>query len=111
LLRNLDGVEVPLADDEQHVRSWFVYVVKLAEGLDRERVIAGLEERGVASARYLPSIHLQQYMRERYGFAEGMCPVSEDLSRRTFALPFHSRLPADDQEYVVDALRVALAAA
>ena len=101
-------VEPPLADDADHVRSWFVYVVKLPPGADREQVIAGLADRGVASARYLPSIHLQAYMRERFGFREGMCPVSEDLSRRTFALPFHARLPHEDQEYVVDVLRAAL---
>ncbi len=111
LLRNVEGVEAPLEDDADHVRSWFVYVVSLDAGLDRERVISGLQERGVASARYLPSVHLQAYMRERYGFAEGMCPVSEDLSRRTFALPFHTRLSAEDQEYVVEALRAALASA
>jgi dTDP-4-amino-4,6-dideoxygalactose transaminase len=107
LLEGVD-VELPLADDADHVRSWFVYVVKLPTGADRERVLARLEERGVATARYLPSTHLQSYMRERYGFREGMCPVSEDLSARTFALPFHARLSAEDQEYVVDALRAAL---
>ncbi len=48
-------------------------------------------------------------MRERFGFAEGMLPVSEDCSARTLALPFHGRLPRDDQEHVVDALRTALA--
>jgi len=108
LLAAVDGVEAPLADDADHERSWFVYVVTLDRGIDRERVIAGLEERGVASARYLPSIHLQPYMRERYGFREGLCPVSEDLSARTFALPFHTRLAADDQEYAVEALAASL---
>jgi perosamine synthetase len=109
LLRDVDGVETPLADDAHHVRSWFVYVVKLAPELDRERVIAALERDGIASSRYLPSIHLQSYMRERYGFREGLCPVSEDLSRRTLALPFFTRLEAEDQERVVEALRAALA--
>jgi perosamine synthetase len=107
LLAGID-VDPPLADDADHVRSWFVYVVKLAEGADRERVIAELERRGVATARYLPSIHLQPYMRERFGFREGLCPVSEETSARTLALPFHARLPREDQEYVVDALRAAL---
>ena len=60
-------------------------------GTDRERVIAELERQGIASSRYLPSIHLQAYMRERYGFREGLCPVSEDLSQRTLALPFFTR--------------------
>ena len=109
LLAGVAGVEAPLEDDEDHVRSWFVYVVTLARGTDRERVIAELERQGIATSRYLPSIHLQSYMRERYGFSEGLCPVSEDLSQRTLALPFFAQIEAEDQERVVDALRAALA--
>ena len=56
----------------------------------------------------MPSIHLQSYMRERYGFGEGLCPVSEDASARTMAIPFHARLPLEDAERVVEALRAAL---
>ncbi len=108
LLADVD-VEVPCADDADHTRSWFVYVVKLRRDVDRERVIAALDREGIATARYLPSIHLQAYMRERYGFREGMCPVSEDLSRRTLALPFHTRIEREDQERVAEALAAALA--
>jgi perosamine synthetase len=102
------GVELPLADDADHVRSWFVYVVKLPEGVDRNGVMARLDADGIATAPYLPSIHLQSYMRERYGFREGMLPVSEDCSARTMALPFHARLERADQEQVGAALRAAL---
>jgi len=107
LLAGVD-VEQPLPDDADHVRSWFVYVVKLPHGVDRDAVAARLIERGVATAPYLPSIHLQPYMRERFGFREGMLPVSEDCSARTLALPFHARLERDDQEYAVEALRASL---
>ena len=102
------GVERPLDDDEDHVRSWFVYVVKLPAGVDRGGVMERLAAQGIATAPYLPSIHLQSYMRERYGFSEGMLPVSEDCSARTIALPFHARLERSDQERVVEALRTAL---
>jgi perosamine synthetase len=108
-LGGIDGLELPLADDADHVRSWFVYVVTLARGTDRERVIAELERQGIATSRYLPSIHLQPYMRERYGFREGVCPVSEDLSRRTLALPFFTAIEPEDQERVAEALAAALA--
>ena len=111
LLVDVEGVTLPHPDDANHVRSWFVYVVTLARGVDREAVIAALERQGVATSRYLPSIHLQAYMRERYGFREGLCPVSEDLSRRTLALPFFTSIEAADQERVAQALRGALAAA
>ena len=108
LLAGIDGVEAPLANDAEHRRSWFVYVVKLDGGLDRERLIGELEREGIGTARYLPCIHLQQYMRERYGFGEGLCPVAEDASRRTLALPFHTGLAAEDQERVVEVLAAAL---
>ena len=107
LLAGVD-VEPPLADDDDHVRSWFVYVVKLPAGVDRGAVMARLADEGIATAPYLPSIHLQSYMRELYGFSEGMLPVSEDCSARTMALPFHARLDRADQERVVESLRAAL---
>jgi perosamine synthetase len=106
-LSGLD-LEVPLADDADHERSWFVYVVKLARGIDRDAVIHRLGADGIACAPYLPSIHLQSYMRERFGFGEGLCPVSEDASARTMAIPFHARLAREDQERVAEALRSAL---
>jgi perosamine synthetase len=109
LLAGVERLELPLADDADHVRSWFVYVVTLERGLDRERVIAELERHGIATSRYLPSIHLQAYMRERYGFSEGLCPISEDLSQRTLALPFYTAIDPDDQERVAEALAAALA--
>jgi perosamine synthetase len=49
-------------------------------------------------------------MRERFGFDEGLCPVAEDLSRRTVALPFYTALEAEDQERVVATLRAAIEA-
>jgi perosamine synthetase len=108
LLREIDGLELPLEDDADHQRSWFVYVVALPAGTDREDVVAKLESSGVQTARYLPCIHLQSYMRERFGFAPGLCPVAEELSARTLALPFHARLGEDDQAYVAQSLRAAL---
>jgi perosamine synthetase len=108
LLRDIDGVELPAADDDEHVRSWFVYVVKLPANADRERVIAHFEREGIGYNRYLPSIHLQPYMRERYGFREGLCPVAEDASSRTLALPFFTALERDAQERVAEALAAAL---
>jgi dTDP-4-amino-4,6-dideoxygalactose transaminase len=108
LLAGVEGVELPCADDGDHRRSWFVYVVALPDNAARERVIAHFEREGIGYNRYLPSIHLQGYMRERYGFREGMCPVSEDASARTLALPFFTGLEPGAQERVAEALAAAL---
>jgi perosamine synthetase len=111
LLASVDGVATLRPDDDDHRRSWFVYVVLLDRDVDRNGVMARLGEEGVASKPYLPSIHLQPYYRDRFGYEEGMLPVAEDASRRSLALPFHPGLTAEDQEYVVDALRRAVAGA
>jgi len=108
LLAGIDGLALPCEDDADHERSWFVFVVTLPADADRERVILELGAHGIQTARYLPCIHLQPYMRERFGFREGLCPVAEELSARTLALPFHARLDEEDQAYVASALADAL---
>jgi perosamine synthetase len=108
LLTGVEGLELPPSNDAEHERSWFVYVVALPAGANREAVIEELDRRGVQTARYLPCIHLQSYMRERYAFGEGLCPVAEEMSARTLALPFHARLDEEDQVYVAEALADAL---
>ena len=45
---------------------------------------------------------------ERYGFREGMCPVSEDASARTLALQFFTGLEQSTQERVAEVLASAL---
>ncbi|MDQ3992824.1 MAG: DegT/DnrJ/EryC1/StrS family aminotransferase [Actinomycetota bacterium] len=108
LLAAVDGVEPPHPDNTDHRRSWFVYVVKLARGVDRDAVTARLAEDGIEAGHYVPCVHLQPYMRERYGFAEGVCPVAEDAASRTLALPFFTAIELEDQERVVESLRGAL---
>ena len=108
LLATVDGVEPPLADDADHRRSWFVYVVKLDRGIDRDAVLNRLAADGIEAGHYVPCVHLQPYMRERYGFAEGLCPVAEDAASRTLALPFFTAIEAEDQKRVVEALGAAI---
>ena len=109
LLAGVDGVELLAADDAEHVRSWFVYVVKLARGVDRDDVTARLAADGIEAGHYVPCVHLQPYLRERFGFREGMCPVAEDTAQRTLALPFFTSIEAADQERVAASLRAAIA--
>ena len=108
LLADVDGIEAPLADDADHVRSWFVYVVKVDRGVDRDAVLERLASEGIEAGHYVPCVHLQPYMRERYGFAEGLCPVAEDAARRTLALPFFTQVEVEDQERIIEALRAAV---
>ena len=60
---------------------------------------------GIPSRAYFPPLHLQPYIRERFGTAPGMLPVTEDIAARTLALPFHNNLTESQVEIVVEGLR------
>ncbi len=80
--------------------SWFVYVVRLASGIDRDALMRDLEERGVPTRPYFTPIHLQPFYRARFGSKPGDFPVAEDLGRRSLALPFSSVMTEEQVDYV-----------
>ena len=91
--------------------SWFVYLVRLAAGIDRARVMHELNAKGIPVRVYFPPIHLEPFYRERFGFKPGDFPVTERVAASTLALPFYSNLSPGDTEYIVEALRAAIAKA
>lgn len=82
------GLGLPCEDRGLERRGWFVFVVQVPRGVDRDGVIRALRERGVQSKPYLPAIHLMSYYREVHGHREGEFPVCEDVAARSIALPF-----------------------
>jgi perosamine synthetase len=89
-----DGYDLGLPCEDQGAerRGWFVFVVQVPQGRDRDAVIRSLRERGVASKPYLPAIHLMSFYREKFGHREGEFPVCEDVAARSLALPFYPDL-------------------
>ena len=104
-LAGVEGLDLPCADADGDRRSWFVYVVQLPPGVDRDAAVVALRERGVDSKPYLPALHLFSFYRERFGHREGEFPVCEDVARRSLALPFFPGLADAEVEYVVNAVR------
>lgn len=91
-LKKIPGVSLMKADDQNHQRSWFVYVIKLDKKFNRDQTIIRLQQKGIPAKAYLPAIHLQPYMKA-YGFKPGDFPICEAQSKTTLALPFYSDIP------------------
>jgi perosamine synthetase len=104
-LADVEGLALPCPDEGGDVRSWFVYVVQLPPGVDRDAAVVAMRERGVDTKPYLPAIHLFSFYRERFGHREGEFPVCEDVAARSLALPFFPELSDSHVEQVVEALR------
>jgi len=104
-LADVEGIGLPCPDRGGNRRSWFVYVVQLPHGVDRDTAVTAMRERGVDTKPYLPAIHLMSFYRDRFGHREGDFPVCEDVAARSLALPFYPQLTDGEVEEVVEALR------
>jgi perosamine synthetase len=106
-LAAIEEVEAPISDRDAERRSWFVYVVRLGDEIDRDATIARLAERGVAGKAYLPCIHLFPHLRE-LGYREGQFPVAEAASAHSLALPFFPSMSEAQVDRVCQELAAAL---
>jgi perosamine synthetase len=107
-LAGIEGLDLPCEDPpapSQERRGWFVFVVQLPPGIDRDATVRGLNALGVQSKPYMPAIHLMSYYRETFGHREGEFPVCEDIAARSVALPFFPGITEGQVDRVADALR------
>ncbi len=89
-----------------HVRmSWFVYVVKLAQGFHRDPVIGALAQQGIPARGYFNPVHRLPHIREVLGGRDPDLPVTEALAARALALPFHGGMTEDEVDRVVEGLQ------
>lgn len=108
LLKDLPALELPPLALPNRTISWFVYVVRLPQSTDRNRIQAVLTQRGIATGRYFPPIHLQPAWLNQPGAATPHLPVTESIARRTLALPFFNRMTPAQQQQIASALLDAL---
>jgi perosamine synthetase len=105
LLSGIPGLELPPLRLPRRTISWFVYVVRLPESADRDKIQAELARRGIATGRYFAPIHLQPAWCAQPSACETSLPLTESIARRTLALPFFNRIDSTQQEEVAAALQ------
>lgn len=103
-LADLPMVEVPEVAPSTTRMSWFVYVIRMAEGINRDAFIHLLADEGIPARPYFAPIHLQLYMVEMFGYQPGDFSVTENLGNRGIALPFSSVMTEEQVELVCQVL-------
>lgn len=100
-LADVPGV-TPLAVRCDRTHAYHLYVVKL--DADRDRVFAALRADGIGANVHYAPVHLHSFYRAR-GYAPGLCPVAEHVSRHILTLPMFPAMTAEDVARVVDSLK------
>jgi dTDP-4-amino-4,6-dideoxygalactose transaminase len=77
------------------------YIIRLKE---RDRVKDALSKANIPTMVYYPSpLHLQKAY-AYLGYREGDFPVAERLCQEVLALPIHTELTLQEQEFIIDSL-------
>jgi len=109
-LKKVEGVKIPYINKDCK-QSWFVYVVILDKkfaGEKRNMVIKKMAEKGIQCSNYFQPIHLQPFYKNEFGYKEGDFPVTEDIGKRTLALPFFNDLKENEIDFIVKNLKEVL---
>lgn len=107
-LSKVKEIDVPYIDFKVTRMSWFVYVIRLNDNIDRNSVMNYLIDNGIGCKPYFTPIHLQPYMKKKFNFKEGDYAITEKISESTIALPFYNNLSENKIDYVVKTLREAI---
>jgi perosamine synthetase len=110
-LAAVEGVSPPGLVPSTTRVSWFVYVIRVDEDINRDVLAKILDAQGIPVRPYFAPIHLQPYMKEMFGFQPGDFPVTEDLGTRSLALPFSGQMTEEMVAWVCQRLAEALIAA
>jgi dTDP-4-amino-4,6-dideoxygalactose transaminase len=96
----IDGVSKPWIAPTTTRMSWFVYVIRCDDHVDRDRLMANLAAQEVPSRPYFTPIHLQPFYQDRLGWREGVLPHTEQAGRTFLALPFSSVMTEEEVDHV-----------
>lgn len=101
------GYRVPEVP-EHCEQAYHMFYVLLPDGETRNRVLAGMNERGIhATFHYIP-LHSAPGGRAVAAHDNG-CPVTDDISSRLLRLPFFTTLADEDVDRVIDSFLASLA--
>ena len=110
LLDGVTGVRVPV-EPEWARSNWQSFWVRLAPGIDQQRVMQRMLDRGIATRRGIMCAHLEPaFARSTFVAGAGGLRESEAAQRQCVLLPLFPSLTEPEQNQVVEALKDALGA-
>ena len=104
-LRNVEGIS--LFKTPSNIRhSYYKYPVKLADGIEREKLGFLLKEKYCVETGhvYYPPCHLQPFYMQNFGTQMGDLPVAETVLNKVLCLPMHYGITKENVDYIRNAV-------
>ena len=86
------------SDRSSHV--FHQYTLKLEGGVDRDKMIEFLNDKGIPSMVYYPIPAHKQKMFASFGLEDQYLPITNELTTKVISLPIHTEMEEDQLEYI-----------
>ena len=105
-------LDLPPVPGPELTHAWHLYPVQVGEScqVTRDELLDSLTRQNIGVGVHYRGVHLQPYYREKYGLRPEEFPVATRISERVLSLPLSPKLSLEDQDDVVEALRVSTSA-
>ncbi len=106
-VKSFEGIKDPYIAPEVDEVHWFLYVVHLGTRFtrsSRDAIVDDLRQEKIEAAAYCQPMHVQRRYFEM-GFRKGDLFVTEKVTDRAVALPFHSHLTEDKIAFIVGTMK------
>lgn len=107
-LSRIKEIKIPYVDPSVTVMSWFVYVIRVSDNVNRDGVMDYLSKNGIGCRPYFTPIHVQPFITEMFGYKEEDFPITAAVGRSCIALPFYNELRDEEIDFIVDILEKAV---
>ena len=98
----------PLVTRKDRTNAHHLYVVRLADGIDRDKAFARLRGEGIGANVHYAPVYWHSFYQKR-GYRKGIAPVAEAASQRILTLPMFPAMTRADVTRVAGALERATA--
>ncbi len=94
---------IPELDGFKNVYQLYSVLLKSPE--KRKDLQNFLLENGIYTRFFFYPIHLKTFYKQKFGYAEGDLPITENISKRILTLPFSLRFTKDDLSYIINKIK------
>lgn len=102
-LSKFKEIKVP-SEPHGYDNTFQFYTVRLPNKKIRDNLHEHLTRNSVFSKVYFNPIHLTAFYREKFGYAQGMLPITEKVSQEVLTLPLYPNMTSEEKEYLVDTI-------
>ena len=103
LLKDVDGIRT-ISHPPGIVHAHHLYTIR-TNPEKRDRYLTELSQRGIGVGVNFRNVHLMEYYRNHFGYANGDFPHAEAIGDSTISIPLYPLLRHEEQDYVADSIK------